>query len=333
MTPPRAPSHTDAPGSSRPPVPQGEDAARGLRTVRDLVRWACSRLDASGSACGQGTDNPRDEALWLVFWALRLPLDDPEPFLDARVLPAERRSVVALIDRRCDERIPAAYLTGEAWLRGLRLRADARALIPRSLLVEALDEALDPWLPSMPPEAVLDLCTGGGSIAIAAAQHFANARIDATDLSAEALALAAENIAMHALDARIELHRGDLFAPLGERRYDLILSNPPYVNADSMARLPAEFRHEPQAALAGGRDGMDIIRRIIAGARAHLRPEGLLVIEIGHEAVHFEAAFPELAFAYVPVSAGEQLVVAIGASSLPAARAAPARRTRARPSR
>lgn len=333
MTPPRPPSPADTPDTPRPPVPQGEDAVRGLRTVRDLVRWACSRLDASGSACGQGTDNPRDEALWLVFWSLRLPLDDPEPFLDARVLPAERRGVVALIDRRCDERIPAAYLTGEAWLRGLRLRADARALIPRSLLVEALDEALDPWLPGRPPDSVLDLCTGGGSIAIAAAQHFGSAHIDATDLSAEALALAAENIAMHALEARIELHRGDLYAPLAGRRYDLILSNPPYVNTESMARLPAEFHHEPQAALAGGPDGMDIIRRIVAGARAHLQPEGLLVIEIGHEAAHFEAAFPELAFAYVPVSAGEQMVVAIGASSLPEVTAAPARRARSRPSR
>lgn len=314
-------------------MPQGEEAVRGLRTVRDLVRWACSRLEASGSACGQGTDNPRDEALWLVLWALRLPLDDPEPFLDARTLPAERRSVVALIDRRCDEHLPTAYLTGEAWLRGLRLRADARALIPRSLLVEALDDALEPWLPATPPTDVLDLCTGGGSIAIAAALRFPQARIDATDLSAEALALAAENLAMHDLEGRIALHQGDLFEPLAERRYDLILSNPPYVNAGSMAQLPAEFRHEPSGALAGGLDGMDIVRRIVAGARDHLRPGGLLLIEIGHEAAHFEAAFPELVFGYVPVSAGDQQIVAIEASNLPAGVATPVRRSRSRPAR
>jgi ribosomal protein L3 glutamine methyltransferase len=317
-TPSRDPGRRAA--FERHPVPTGDDAVRGLRTVRDLVRWACSRLEASGSTCAQGTDNPRDEAFWLVLWALRLPLDDPEPFLDARVLPAERRDVIALIDRRCDEHLPSAYLTGEAWLRGLRLRADPRALIPRSLLVEALEEALDPWLPATPPGAILDLCTGGGSIAIAAALRFEHARVDATDLSHEALTLAGENIALHDLGARIALHHGDLFAGLEGRRYDLILSNPPYVNADSMARLPAEFRHEPENALAGGSDGMDIVRRIVADARPHLAPDGLLVIEIGHEAPHFETAFPDLAFAWVPVSAGEQQIVAIAASSLPAAR-------------
>ena len=306
--------------AERPALPDVQEAVRGLRTVRDFVRWGCSRLVEAGACFGHGTDNPRDEAAWLVLWVLRLPLDELDPHLDARVLPSERRAIAELIDRRCRERVPNAYLTGEAWLRGLCLKADRRALIPRSLLVEALDDALDPWLPGQQPQAILDLCTGGGSVAIAAALRFPEARVDAADLSAEALALAAENLALHDLAGRITLHEGDLYAPLARRRYDLILCNPPYVNAASMAGLPAEFLHEPRAALAGGDDGMDLVRRIVREARTHLTSRGLLVIEIGHEAEHFEAAFPDLSFAYVPVSAGERLIVAIDITSLSAGR-------------
>jgi ribosomal protein L3 glutamine methyltransferase len=302
--------------AERPEAPDAGEAAQGLRTVRDFVRWGCTRLAEAGACFGHGTDNARDEAAWLVLWALRLPLDELDAHLDARLLPSERQSVADLIARRCHERLPTPYLTGEAWLRGLCFRADPRALIPRSLLVEALEEALDPWLPPSPPQAVLDLCTGGGSVAIAAALRFAQARVDAADLSADALELAHENLARHDLRDRITLHRGDLYAPLAGCRYDLILSNPPYVNARSMARLPAEFLHEPRSALAGGDDGMDLVRRIVGEAGAHLTPNGLLVIEIGHEAEHFEAAFPDLVFAYVPVSAGERQIVAIDAACL-----------------
>ncbi len=298
------------------PVPGPADAAHHLRTVRDLIRWSCSRMAAAGVALGHGTDSLRDEATWLVLWALRLALDDPEPHLDAQLLPAERQAVADLVERRCAERLPTAYLTGEAWLRGLRFKADPRALIPRSVLVEALDGALDPWLPEPEAASVLDLCTGGGSIAIAAALRFPQARIDATDLSAEALALAAENLALHGLASRIHLHQGDLYAGLPARRYRLILSNPPYVNAASMAALPPEFRHEPVSALAGGPDGMSLVARILQDAPARLAPDGLLVVEIGHEAEHFEAAFTGMEFGYVPVSAGEQLIVAVTRQAL-----------------
>jgi ribosomal protein L3 glutamine methyltransferase len=296
--------------------PTSTAAAQGLGTVRDLIRWACTCLSAAGASFGHGTDNAHDEATWLTLWALRLPLDKPEPFLDATVLPAERAMVADLIERRCQQRIPAAYLTGEAWLRGLRFLADRRALVPRSLLVEMLEEALSAWLPDTEPETVLDLCTGGGSIAIAAALHFADARVDATDLSGEALTLAAENRALYGLDARMTLFCGDLYEALAARRYDLILSNPPYVNAHSMAQLPAEFCHEPRGALAGGDDGMSLVTRILRGAAAHLQPEGVLVVEIGHEAEFFEAAFPTLEFGYVPVSAGERMIVAITRDAL-----------------
>jgi len=318
-SPSRAGAQATLPQASPlPPVPGPEQAARELVTLRDLIRWSCSRMAAAGVALGQGTESLRDEATWLALWALRLALDDPEPHLDARLLTAEREAIAALVERRCVERLPTAYLTGEAWLRGLRFRADPRALVPRSVLVEALDGALDPWLPDDPPATVLDLCTGGGSIAVAAALRFAQASVSATDLSADALALAAENLALHGLEDRVTLYQGDLYGGLPAARHALILSNPPYVNAASMAALPAEYRHEPQQALAGGPDGMHLIARILREAPERLARQGLLVIEIGHEAHHFEAAFPGLEFAYVPVSAGEEMIVATSREALTA---------------
>lgn len=312
-----------APASPVPPavrlVPGPLQAARELLTVRDCLRYACTRFEAAGIAYGQGTDNAWDEAVWLLLWCLHLPPDRLEPFLDARLTARERRLVLELVDRRCRERVPSAYLTGEAWLRGLRFRADPRALVPRSLIAEAIEEGLEHWLPDEPPRAVLDLCTGGGSLAVLAALRFPQSRIDAADLSPQALALARENLALHHLADRVELHEGDLFAPLAGRRYDLILCNPPYVNAGSMAALPPEFLAEPQQALAGGDDGMDLVRRILAGAREHLEPGGLLLLEIGHEARHFEAAFPALEFAWLPVTAGEDQLVLVSREQLEAA--------------
>jgi len=301
------------------PIPGAQQAARDLRTVRDWLRYACSRLQASQACFGQGTDNAWDEAVWLVLWALHLPLDRVDPFLDARVLESEREYLGALIERRCTAREPTAYLTGEAWLRGLRFACDARALVPRSLIAEALQESLEDWLPVSAPDEILDLCTGGGSIAIHAALRFPAARVDATDLSDEALALARENVALHGLQEQVTLLRGDLFEPVAGRRYALILCNPPYVNSESMGALPPEFLAEPQAALAGGPDGMDLIRRILADAPAHLAPNGLLLLEIGHEARHFEAAFPRLEFAYLPVAAGDQQLVLASREQLLAA--------------
>jgi ribosomal protein L3 glutamine methyltransferase len=296
-----------------------------MRTVRDLWRYACTRFSAAGLHHGHGVDDPRDEAAWLILWSLHLPPDSLEPWLDARLTPGEVEVIVELVERRCADRIPLPYLTGEAWLRGVRFRSDPRALVSRSLIPEAIEESLPAWLdvagrPADWPRSILDLCTGGGSIAILAAMAFPDARVEATDISQDALDLAAQNVADHGLAERIRLHRGDLFEPLGRRRFDLVLCNPPYVNAESMATLPAEFLAEPQLALAGGRDGMDVIRRILAEAPAHMTTDGLLVLEIGHEAPHFEAAFPRLEFGWLPVAAGEHMVVVASRQQLEAAR-------------
>jgi len=296
------------------------DAARThLVTVRDLMRWALGRLSAAGVALGHGTDDPWDEAAWLVLWSLRLPLERLEPVLDARLTPVEIDAALRLIERRCVERVPTAYLTGEAWLRGQRFLSDPRALVPRSPIAEVLDtDALAPWIDDDARIGrVLDLCTGGGSLAILAAHRFGHARVVGADLSQPALALAAENVALHGLRARVTLRRGDLWQAVGASRFDLIVCNPPYVNAHAMAELPAEFLREPQGALAGGKDGMDLVRRIVAGARAHLTRRGLLVLEIGHEAAHFEAAFPDLEFVWLPTQGGDDRIVLLARDALP----------------
>jgi ribosomal protein L3 glutamine methyltransferase len=313
-------------------LPDRRKAATELRTLRDCVRYACSRFEAAGIAYGQGTDHAWDEAAWLALWSLHLPVDTLEPFLDARLTLAERSALIALVERRCVERLPAAYLTGEAWLRGLRFRCDPRAIVPRSLIAEALEERLDDWLAPEGPTRVLDLCTGGASIAILAALRFPSARVDAADLSPQALALAAENLADYRLGDRVELFQGDLFEPLEGRSYDLVLCNPPYVSAQSMRELPPEFLAEPGAALAGGEDGMDLVRRILHDAVPRLEPKGLLLLEIGHEARHFEAAFPSLEYAHLPVSAGEDQLVLLTREQLLAGleRPKPARARRSR---
>jgi len=299
--------------------PDPAEARATLSTVRDLVRWGVSRMGAAGVSLGHGTDDPWDEAAWLVLWSLRLPLDRLEPVLDARLAPAEVAAAVALVERRCVERLPAAYLTGEAWLRGLRFLSDPRALVPRSPIAELLDTgALESWLAD--PDALgsaLDLCTGGGSLAVFVARAYPAARVIATDLSADALALAADNVVLHGLSTRIALRQGDLWQPVAGERFDLVVCNPPYVNAASMAALPSEYLREPQSALAGGSDGMDLVRRIVAGARERLAPRGLLVLEIGHEAEHFEAAFPGLEFAWLPTEGGDDRVALIERGALP----------------
>lgn len=304
-------------------VADAASAVRELRTLRDLLRWAVSRFESSRLAYGHGTDNAWDEAVSLLLFALHLPPERLEPYLDARLVRAEREAAVALVERRIATRRPAPYLTGEAWLRGLRFLCDERALVPRSPIAEALDEALPGWLALHRPAAdtprtVLDLCTGGGSLAIVAAHVHPDARIVGVDLSPAALELAAENAALHGVGDRIEWLRSDLYAALDGRRFDLVVCNPPYVNEASMRVLPAEFRAEPHDALAGGVDGMDLVRRIVAQARAHLEADGLLLLEIGHEAPHFEAAFPALEFHYLPVAAGDRLLVLVEATRLPA---------------
>jgi ribosomal protein L3 glutamine methyltransferase len=266
-----------------------------LQTVRDLVRYAVSRLNAAQVSLGHGSDNAWDEAVYLVLHALHLPLDTLEPFLEARVLAGERRAVLSFIDRRVTERIPAAYLTREAWLRGHRFYVDERAIVPRSPIAELLDESLSPWVQE--PEAVthvLDMCTGSGCLAILAALAFPHAHVDAADLSVDALEVARRNVDDYGLRNRLTLHQSDLFNDLPPVAYDVIVCNPPYVNSASMQALPQEYRREPELALGGGADGMDLVRRIIEAAPRYLAPEGVLVLEIGHEYENFVEAFPRL---------------------------------------
>jgi ribosomal protein L3 glutamine methyltransferase len=287
-------------------------------TVRDLLRFAVSRFNQAELSFGHGSANAYDEAVYLVLHTLHLPLDLLDPFLDARLTAAEIDAVLNVIERRATERVPAAYITQEAWMHGFRFHVDERVIVPRSFIGELLQDGLQPYVED--PEqvsAVLELCTGSGCLAILAAHAFPNADIDAVDLSAPALEVAARNVADYKLDDRVALFEGDLYAPLAERRYDVIISNPPYVNAASMEELPAEYKHEPAMALAGGADGMDIVRRIIAEARNWLTDEGVLVVEIGNERAHVEAAFGGLDLVWLSTSAGDDNVFLIQAADLP----------------
>ncbi|WP_028219478.1 50S ribosomal protein L3 N(5)-glutamine methyltransferase [Paraburkholderia oxyphila] len=292
--------------------------ATTFSTVRDLLRYGVSRFTAAQLAFGHGSSNAYDEAAYLILHTLHLPLDLLDPFLDARLAPEEIDKVLGVIERRANERVPAAYITQEAWMHGLRFYVDERVIVPRSFIGELLEDGLQPYVED--PEqvsGVLELCTGSASLAILAAHAFPNADIDAVDLSAPALEVAARNVHEHGLDERISLFEGDLYAPLPERRYDVIITNPPYVNAESMKSLPPEYRHEPEMALAGGVDGMDIVRRIIGEARNWLTDDGVLVVEIGNERAHVEAAFGGLELVWLSTSAGDDQVFLIQAADLP----------------
>lgn len=259
-----------------------------------LVQQGALRLEQAGVAFGQGTLNAFDEAAWLTLWRLGLPLDALDAQATRPVSAEEQRAVEELLAQRITTRLPAAYLTGEAWLQGVPFFIDRRAIVPRSLIAELIaDASIDPWLHAGTRQ-VLDLCTGNGSLAVLAAMAWPDVQVVGSDLSDEALAVARRNVARHRLDARIALCQGDGFAALGARRFDLILCNPPYVNAAAMAALPPEFLAEPQMALAGGADGMDFVRRLLAQAAERLNDGGVLVLEIGHERAHFEAAFAQL---------------------------------------
>ena len=287
-------------------------------TVRDLLRFAVTRFNQAELSLGHVSANAYDEAAYLVLHTLHLPLDLLEPFLDAKLTAAEIDAVLGVIERRATDRVPAAYITQEAWMHGLRFHVDERVIVPRSFIGELLQDGLQPYVED--PEqvgAVLELCTGSGCLAILATQAFPNADIDAVDLSRPALEVATRNVDEYRLDDRIALFEGDLFEPLPERRYDVIIANPPYVNADSMATLPAEYRHEPEMALAGGADGMDIVRRIIAEARNWLSEDGVLVVEIGNERANVEAAFGGLELVWLSTSAGDDNVFLIQAADLP----------------
>lgn len=285
-------------------------------TLLELIEQQSARLTQAGVCFGHGTDNAFDEAVWLALWSVGLPLDDLDGVARREVTPSERSAIEALVGERIATRKPAAYLTREAWLQGVPFTVDERTIVPRSLVAELIaDGTLDAWLTDR-TRAVLDLCTGNGSLAVLAALAWPEVHVDAADLSADALAVAQLNVERHGLSDRITLRQGDGLGAVGDRRYDLILCNPPYVNSASMAELPAEYRAEPELALAGGEDGMDFVRPLLAQAAAHLADGGVLVLEIGHEAAHFEAAFPELEFAYLPTSGGDDQVVLLTKEAL-----------------
>jgi ribosomal protein L3 glutamine methyltransferase len=295
------------------------EAARNLRSVRDLLRYAVSRFNAAHLAFGHGTDNAYDEAAYLILHTLHLPLDRLEPFLDAGLLPREIEQVLGIVDRRAAERIPAAYLTHEAWLADHRFYVDERVIVPRSHLAELIEQGLAAWLPEPGRiERVLDLCTGSGCLAVLLALAFPTAEVDAADISPDALEVARRNVADYELQPRVHLLLSDLFDGLQEKRYDLIVSNPPYVTAAEMEALPEEYRREPALALAGGTDGLDAVRRILARAHAHLKPGGVIVIEVGSGRAAVESAFPELSPTWLETSAGGDQVFLLERDQLPA---------------
>ncbi|MBK3777300.1 50S ribosomal protein L3 N(5)-glutamine methyltransferase [Azospirillum sp. YIM DDC1] len=281
------------------------DAAIELRTVRDLIRYGVSRFNEADLDYGHGTTNAHDEAVFMVLEGLSLPIDQLDPYVDARLTLAERRKVADLLHARVETRKPASYLLNKAYIQGIPFYVDERVIVPRSYIGEILFSDLiggdDFTLVEDPTEVerVLDLCTGSGCLAILAAQIFPEAQVDAVDLSADALEVAKRNVADSGFGDRIALHHGDLFAPLKNRKYDVIITNPPYVDAEAMAALPPEFRHEPEMALASGEDGLDIVRRILKEAPKHLTPEGGLLCEFGTGREILEAEYPDLDFFWV----------------------------------
>jgi ribosomal protein L3 glutamine methyltransferase len=284
-------------------------ALEELSTLRDLMRFAVSRFNEAGVFFGHGTDNAWDEAAYLLLHSLRLPVDQLDPYMEARLTASERAAALDLVRRRIAERLPAAYLTHEAWLGEYRFYVDERVIVPRSHIAELLREQLSPWIND--PWAVgrvLDLCTGSGCLAILAAEAFPEATVDALDLSPDALAVARVNVGNYAIEKRVRLLESDAFAAIPGERYDLIISNPPYVNTESMAGLPEEYRCEPRLALEGGEDGLDFARILLAQAARHLKPDGILIVEIGNNKDALERAFPRLSFVWLDTSAGDRFV-------------------------
>lgn len=286
-------------------------------TVRDILRYAITRFNTEKLFFGHGTNNAFDEAAYLILHTLKLPLDQLEPFLDARLLQGEIDNLLRVIMRRTEDRIPAAYITNEAWLGGYRFFVDERVIVPRSFIAELIPEHFSPWVQDPAQvENILDLCTGSGCLPVLLADAFPQAQVDAVDISPEALQVARRNVDDYELGARINLVESDLYTKLPARKYDIIISNPPYVNSDSMSKLPQEYLQEPQLALAGGKDGMDLVRKIVKGAAQRLTPNGVLIVEIGNERAYAEAAFPNLELTWVSTSAGDDMVFLVTAEQL-----------------
>lgn len=288
-----------------------------FQTLRDLLRYAVTRFNTAQLFFGHGSANALDEAAYLLLHTLKLPLDKIDPFLDARLLPHEIDAAMAVIERRATDRVPASYITQEAWLGTYNFYVDERVIVPRSFIAELIPERFSPWVQD--PEEVtdiLELCTGSGCLPIMLADAFTNAHVDTVDISKDALAVATKNVATYALEDRITLIVSDLYSNVPDKLYDMIITNPPYVNADSMRQLPQEYLHEPQIALAGGEDGMDLVRKIVEGAASRLKPNGILMVEIGNERVFAEEAFAEYGLTWLSTSAGDDMVFMLTAEQL-----------------
>ena len=270
-----------------------------LHTIRDFMRWAVSRFNEAGLYFGHGTENSWDEAAALILHSLHLPHDVNPAVLDANLTANEREIVFKLIRRRIDERIPVPYLTHEAYFAGLSFYVDERVIIPRSPIAESIQNQFQPWLEADSVQDVLDLCTGSGCIAIACAKAFPEANIDACDISTDALAIAKINTLRHKVEDQVHLYQSDLFTSLPNKKYDLIISNPPYVDAEEMAALPKEYLHEPTLALAGGTQGLDFANQILQKARLYLKPNGILVVEVGNSESALADQFPEIPFTWL----------------------------------
>ncbi|MCE9634054.1 MAG: 50S ribosomal protein L3 N(5)-glutamine methyltransferase [Methylophilales bacterium] len=280
-----------------------------LYTIRDWLRFTVSRFEEAGLFYGHGTQNSYDEAAWLILAALHLPMDTLNTFLDAVITEPERKHLFHLIERRVTERVPTAYLVREAWLGEYKFYVDERVIVPRSFIAELLRENLSPWIKN--PEEVVaaaDICTGSGCLAILLALAFPNAEVDAIDISDDALSVAQRNISDYGLEDQITPIKSNMLSALTGKQYDVIVCNPPYVNAQSMDSLPQEYRHEPQLALASGSDGLDHVRTLLQYAAEFLHPAGLLIVEIGHNRAELEADFPNLPFTWLEVTAGDQFV-------------------------
>ncbi|WP_373077995.1 50S ribosomal protein L3 N(5)-glutamine methyltransferase [Zhongshania sp.] len=281
-----------------------DEIAQELFSLRDYLRWAISEFGRAGLFFGHGTDNAFDEARVLIFHGLNLPLAIDPALLDARLTLDERHKVIHLIQRRVEERLPAAYLTHEAWFAGLSFYVDERVLVPRSPIAELIAQDFEPWLSGSRPQRILDLCTGSGCIGIACAYQFEDAYVDLVDISLDALNVADINIARHELGDRVSAVQSDVFDLLEGQQYDLIVSNPPYVDAQDLATMPAEYQREPALGLASGPDGLDITRRILREAANYLTDEGVLIVEVGNSCIALDEAFPTVPFMWLEFEHG-----------------------------
>lgn len=281
-----------------------QQAVEELRTIRDLIRWGASLFHRKGVFFGHGTDNGFDEAAYLTLFALELPPQIHESYFDSRVTRLERERVVAFLKRRAEERLPAPYLTNEAWFAGLAFYVDERVLIPRSPLAEMIENRFEPWVDGDEVDHILDMCTGSACIAIACAAHFPAALVDATDISDGALEVASLNVERHGMEEQVRVIKSDLFDALEGEQYDVIVSNPPYVDAEDMAGLPDEFQQEPELALAAGDDGLDLVLHMLRDAPAHLSEKGILVVEVGNSWVALQEMFVDVPFYWLDFERG-----------------------------